>query len=412
MILKKYSRYVYFLLLISIITGCIPQPAPEQESISPPVRILLQTLTSKESISFTGSYYLLSEEARYEFGEQNKSLAVEPIPDGIHIYNSNRNLLYRNHFPIILEPVDPGSHFIIQGKEYAGEIHFMAASNDEIYIINKLPLEEYLKGVVPAEIFSTDHKYYQAIKAQAICARTYALKKIEENSGNPFDMQSSVADQVYAGFGKHAKLADQAVMETKGTILTFNTELVQVYYHSTCGGKLEAAQNLFSDTNIAYMRVGNDAIGDVFSCSASPYFRWIEKRTIEELDSTFYSHYGKSLFAELPKDTIDADFEVRVTGRTSGGRANTITISYADTLVELNGYEIRRFFAKTPRRYLPSNLFYFTQESDSTLNIYGAGNGHGVGLCQYGAINMAIRGFQFYHILGKYFPGTELARKY
>jgi stage II sporulation protein D len=412
MTLKKYSSYIYFLLLISIMTGCIPKPAPEKDNFSPPVRILLQTLTSKESISFTGSYYLLSEEARYEFGEQNKSLTVEPIPDGIHIYNSNRNLLYRNHFPIILEPVEPGSHFIIQGKEYAGEIHFMAATNDEIYIINKLPLEEYLKGVVPAEIFATDHQYYQAVKAQAICARTYALKKIAENFGNPFDMQSSVADQVYAGFGKHAKLADQAVMETNGTILTFNAEPVQVYYHSTCGGKLEAAQNLFSDTNITYMQVGNDAISDVFSCSASPYFRWIEKRTIEELDSTFYSHYGKSLFAEPPEDTIDAYFEVRVTGRTGSGRANSVTISYADTLVELNGYEIRRFFAKAPQRYLPSTLFYFTQESDSTLNIYGAGNGHGVGLCQYGAINMAIRGFQFYHILGKYFPGTELARKY
>ena len=412
MILKKYSSYVYFLLLISIMTGCIPQPAPEKESISPPVRILLQTLTSKEFISFTGSYYLLSEEARYEFGEQNKSLTVEPIPDGIHIYNSNRNLLYRSHFPIILEPVDPGSHFIIQGKEYAGEIHFMAATNDEIYIINQLPLEEYLKGVVPAEIFTADNKYYQAVKAQAICARTYALKKIAENSGNPYDMQSSVADQVYTGFNRHTRLADQAVMETKGTILTFNTELVQIYYHSTCGGKLEAAQNLFSDTNTTYMQVSNDAIGDVFSCSASPYFRWIEKRTIEELDSTFYSHYRKSLFAEPPEDTIDAYFEAQVTERTSGGRANTVTISYADTLVELNGYEIRRFFAKAPRRYLPSNLFYFAQESDTTLNIYGAGNGHGVGLCQYGAINMAIRNFQFYHILRKYFPGTELTRKY
>ena len=132
MTLKKKSSYAYFLLLISILTGCIPKPAPEKDSVSPPVRVLLQTLTSKESISFTGSYYLLSEEARYEFGEQNKSLIVEPIPDGIHIYNNNRNLLYRNHFPIILEPVDPGSHFIIQGKEYAGEIHFIAATNNEI----------------------------------------------------------------------------------------------------------------------------------------------------------------------------------------------------------------------------------------------------------------------------------------
>ena len=160
------------------------------------------------------------------------------------------------------------------------------------------------------------------------------------------------------------------------------------------------------------MQVNNDAVGKVFSCSASPYFRWIENRTIEELDSTFFVHYGKSLLQHPPKDTMDVNFEIKVTGRTSGGRAHAITIAYADTVVEINNYDIRRFFAKPPRTYLPSTLFYLTQDSDSTFSIRGAGNGHGVGLCQYGAINMALREFQYYHILGKYFPGTELVRIY
>jgi stage II sporulation protein D len=406
------TNSLLILSLIFIISGCIPQPKPETEISSPPVRILLTTLTSNEEISFSGLYYLVAEEAQYEFGEKNRELVVEPIPDGLRIYNNFRNLLYRNHYPIILKPADPNNHFIFKGKEYAGEIHFIPGDNGNIYIINRLSLEEYLKGVVPAEIFATNPQHYQAIKAQAICARTYAFKKINENSGKPYDLQASVADQAYDGYERHTGLADQAVRETKGTILTYKNKPAQIYYHSTCGGKLEAAHNLFSDTSLAYMQVANDALGDVFSCSASPYFRWIENRTIEELDSTFFANYGKSLFREIPKDTIDAYFEIKVTGRSSGGRANAITISYADTIVELKDYAIRRFFARSPKQYLPSTLFYLTQESDSSISILGAGNGHGVGLCQYGAINMSLRKFQFYHILGKYFPGTELLRIY
>jgi stage II sporulation protein D len=411
----KSNTLSYSLLILSlifIISGCIPQPQPEIESESPPARVLLNTLTSNEVISFTGLYYLVAEEAQYEFGEKNRNLVVEPIPDGLRIYNNYRNLLYRNHFPIVLKPADPNHHFIYKGKEYAGEIHFIPGKNGNIHIINRLSLEEYLKGVVPAEIFATKPQHFQAIKAQAICARTYALKKIKENAGKPYDLHASVADQAYAGYERHTGLADQAVQETKGTILTYNNKPAQIYYHSTCGGKLEAAHNLFSDSSMAYMQVANDAAGDVFSCSASPYFRWIENRSIEELDSTFFANYGKSLLQEPPQDTIDANFEIKVTGRSTGGRANAITISYADTLVELKDYDIRRFFAKSPKRYLPSTLFYLTQESDSSISILGAGNGHGVGLCQYGAINMSIRDFQFYHILGKYFPGTELLRIY
>ncbi len=412
MSLNKYSYHLAFALIISILAGCVPKPAPEQSRISPPVRVLLATLSANETISFTGTYFLSSEEAFYEFGEKNNSLMVEPLPNGIHIFNKNRNLLYRNHFPIILKPGEPTHHFIFKGKEYAGEIHFTQADDGSIYIINLLSLEDYLKGVVPAEIFSNDQRYYQAVKAQAICARTYAWKKINDKTNRLFDLQSSIADQAYTGFDRHTRLADQAVDETRGTILTYNGNPTQIYYHSTCGGKLEAAHNIFSDTSIAYMQISNDAINDVFSCSSSPYFRWIENRSLKDLDSTFYANYNKSLFMEPPPDTINAAFDIKVTERTTGGRANTITISYADTLVELQGYEIRRFFAKAPKSYLPSTLFYLTQESDTTLNINGAGNGHGVGMCQYGAMNMSIREFQFYHILGKYFPHTELARMY
>jgi len=288
----------------------------------------------------------------------------------------------------------------------------MPATDSSLYLINKLSLEEYLKSVVPAEIYATRQEYYQAVKAQAICARTYALSKLESGTSRPYDMAATVSDQVYGGLQRRTDLADQAVTETRGTILTFNGQLAPVYYHSTCGGRTESAVNLWPGNDPAYMRTGTDAVSDVFSCSASPYFRWTENRTLAELDSAFAVKYGRSMLHEAPIDTTDLHFEMQVTKRTDGGRVSELSLAWADTLVTLSNYEIRRFLAKPPKSYLPSNLFFISQPTDTTLQINGAGNGHGVGMCQFGAMNMSQRGFQYYHILGKYFPGTMLTRKY
>ena len=89
-----------------------------------------------------------------------------------------------------------------------------------------------------------------------------------------------------------------------------------------------------------------------------------------------------------------------------------LKIEYADTSFILNNYEIRRLLGWPPGNSLKSNLFYFDQSSDSTLTLFGGGFGHGVGMCQWGAMNMSERGFKYYHILSKYFPGTILMRAY
>jgi len=410
--LNLYYKSVLLLLALAYLSSCTPKIIDETLDKSPQVKVLLATLNKIDTLMFTNSYFLVSEEARYELGERNNKLIIEPIKDGIHLFNENRNLLYRNHFPIILQPANENHHFIFRGRAYSGTIIFIPTTDNSIHLINKLPIEDYLKGVVPAEIYATKQDYYQAVKAQAICARTYALEKLENPSGLPYDLVASVSDQVYSGHDKHTRLSDQAVTETRGIVVTFNEKLAPVFYHSTCGGKLEAAQNLWPDKQLTYMQTGIDAVSEVYSCSASPYFRWIENRTIEEFDSSFSAKYGKSMLMNSTIDTVDLNFEMNISSRTSGGRVDEITIAYADTNVTLSGYEVRRFFADASSDYLPSNLFYFSQPNDSTVSIIGAGNGHGVGMCQFGAINMSARDFQYYHILNKYFPGTVLIRKY
>jgi stage II sporulation protein D len=418
---KKLFRIRYFLLLtfnfllfIFYFEACTPlvkKPVSEATQ-GPSVSVLLSTIESKDSLSFSGRFILHSEEARYEFGENNRNLNIIPLTDGIQLYNQNRNLLYRQNIPILLEPADATSRFIFHGHTYAGSIYFQPTNEGSVYLINKILLEDYLSGVVPAEIPAIRKDDFEAIKSQAICARTYALNRIVEKSDTFYDVKATVADQVYGGFDRHSALADQAIEETHGVIITYNDQPATVYYHSTCGGHLESALNVWPINPVPYLEGGNDAVSDIYSCSASPYFRWLETRSFTELDSLFELQFKKGRLKDTVEDTIQVNIDLHVVERNSSGRVSDLQISSADTTVTLSGYEIRHFFKDKNGVSLPSTLFYMSQPDDSTLTIHGGGYGHGVGMCQFGALYMARRGFMHYHIINKYFPGTKLVRKY
>jgi stage II sporulation protein D len=401
--------YLAFLLVLA---GCIPSVKSPETNAGPDIRVLLATLNESRGLTFTDKYFLKSEEARYEFDTRNRSITVTPFVDGIQIHNENRNFFYRNNVPVVLKPSDETGHFIFDGKEYAGTLRLETAADSSVYVINILPLEEYLKGVVPAEIPSLKSEQFQAVKAQTICARTYALRAINKSSDKPYDVQGSTIDQVYGGFKQHTPSADRAVEETRGMILTYNGQPATVYYHSTCGGKTESAAEIWPENSAPYLRTETDAVSNMFSCIASPYFRWTETKTLVDLDSAFNRLFGKSLIQTPVRDTVHIEWNMQITGRSASGRVQELQVNYADTGVVLSDYEIRRLLAPAGKLYLPSTFFYLSQTDDSTLVIHGAGNGHGVGMCQYGALNMARRGFQYYHILSKYFPETLIKRFY
>jgi stage II sporulation protein D len=403
------------LLLTFYFTACTPlvkKPVSETTSAGLSVRVLLSTIESRDSLIFSGRYMLHSEEARYEFGQKNNLLYILPLTNGLQLYNQNRNLLYKEHFPIILEPADPNSHFVYRGRSYTGSISFHPAGEKAVNLINTLLLEDYLSGVVPAEIPSTKNENFEAVKAQAICARTYALERIEGNNKQDYDLKATIADQVYEGLNRQTQLANQAIEETRGVVVTYNGQPATVYYHSTCGGKLESAKNVWLGSSSPYLEEGYDSVSDIYSCSVSPYFRWLETRSFVELDSLFEIKYDKGRLAIPVEDTTELHLNLQITKRNSSGRVSDLEIAYGDTSVMLTGYEIRHFFKDKNGKSLPSNLFYLEQSNDSTLAIHGGGFGHGVGMCQYGALYMAQHGFMHYHIINKYFPGTKLVRKY
>jgi stage II sporulation protein D len=394
------------------LSSCMPRAGKAPLLAGPDIRVLLGSITDRDTLIFDTDYYLRSEEAEYEFGSRNRSITVRTLTGGLQLFNENRNLLYRDRFPVVLKPADGAGRFRFRGGQYEGTLILQAAENSTVLVINLINVESYLKGVVPAEIFSIRDEDLQAVKAQAICARTYALKHIAEKKDKYFDLTSGTSDQVYGGYARHTTLADQAVEDTRGVVITDKDTLATVYYHSTCGGETEAGNNVFPIGETSYLKTAPDIIGDRFACSFSPYFRWTETRTIEQLDSALQVHYNLTYLQDLVSDTTTVRFTAQVTRRSSGGRVQEMTLSLGDTILVLSGYEIRRFLALPPDRYLKSNLFYLDPLNDSTLVIHGAGFGHGVGLCQYGALGMSREGLQYFHILHKYFPTTVLTKKY
>lgn len=405
------ARIFYFIILSFILFwGCIPPPSqpPTQDVLS--VRVLLAEISNMDSMLFGDDYSLKSEEALYDFGSSNRKIYINPLKNGIQIFNANRNLIYKNEFPIVIQPVAQTAKFVFRNIPYRGSVIFEQATPSSIYLINKLPLEDYLKGVVPFEIISTKENYYQAVKAQAICARTYAYDRIVNPRSKMFDLYGSVMDQVYSGYSNKYPLANRAVDETRNTILLYEGQPAKIFYHSTCGGSLESPDKVWDTGEIPFLKARKDIIGEQFACRASPKFRWQEYRTLEQLDSSFALMFNIQPLKKNPEDTLNINMRLKILNRTNSGRIDSLLLSHRDTTVILCGNLIRKFFAWPPGGYLWSNLFTIHQASDTTIVLNGGGYGHGVGLCQYGAMQMAADGYQYFSILIHYFPDIILGK--
>lgn len=404
-------RYLSVMVAL-LLFGCQPYLKQPTSHPAPQVRVLLTNISIIDSIRFTGSFLLHSEEADYELGKQNALIYLSVSAGGFRLFNQNRIFTFRNGDIITLKPKLPGNSFSFRGNQYFGNISLRKEKDTELSFINVLDLETYLNGVVPSEMPSSKPGYLEALKAQAICARTYALKKMVSRKNEPFDLFADVWDQVYRGLSAETALASQAVHATAGDVLMFNDSLATVFYHSTCGGLTESVQSVWPGYNYPYLQSSKDIIGSEFACTVSPLYRWQRSFSLSDLDSVFNLKYHKSFLKQTVKDTTSLTLKTQVLSRTPQGRVQQMRISYGDTVVTLQGYDIRRFFSTQKEGDLRSRFFSIFS-TDSAITIRGGGYGHGVGMCQWGALNMSEKGFKYYDILvNKYFKGTYLKKVY
>ncbi|HXU12399.1 MAG TPA: SpoIID/LytB domain-containing protein, partial [Candidatus Binatia bacterium] len=164
-----------------------------------------------------------------------------------------RNFLTEND-RVLIQPVRAGALLRVDESQYRGGLEARVTRAGNLQIINELDMEEYLRGVVPNEMGPGVYPELQALKAQAIAARTYIIANFGLFSEDGYDVCDSPQCQVYKGAGTENPLTDQAVQETRGLVLTFNGQPIHALYTSTCGGHTEDGQLIFPEEKGPYLK--------------------------------------------------------------------------------------------------------------------------------------------------------------
>lgn len=315
-------------------------------------------------------------------GRRLESVAVRAVPQGLAVGEQ-----VVPFFGVKIEPASDAA-ISLNGKRLRGTIEIVRQQNLTLLVINHVALEDYLRGVLSKE--APDYWPLESLKAIAIAARTYALYQRLTKTTNAFDVSGDVMSQDYGGKTAERANTTRAVKATRGLVLTADGALFPPFYHSTCGGATEHAR-VMGPFNVTPLQGGVVCT----ACSASPFYRWQRRLTKADVGWALrQSRYG----------SIGPILDMQVTKRTPTGRAETITIRGRNRNVALSGYEFRALFGFERIRSPQLTI----QSHGDTFFIDGAGWGHGVGLCQWGAAELSRRGLSAREILAFYYPGATL----
>ncbi|ACI21894.1 MULTISPECIES: SpoIID/LytB domain-containing protein [Thermodesulfovibrio] len=269
---------------------------------------------------------------------------------------------------------------IVNGSAYHGEIEIWKG-NEGYFLINVIQLEDYVKGVVASEVGI--HWPEEALKAQAVLARTYAVAHILRNrTKNFYDVTSSVFHQVYKE-DEGTEEVEKAVRETKGQILSYNGEPVMAFYHACSVEKTEEPKEVFGK-EYPYLKSVE------VPSTPSPYTLWEKKISFEILEKVL----------SMTKISY-----VKIASYTTTGRVKELEFSDGKNKKLVKATELRRLLQWTA---LPSTMITSIRIEDDGIVFEGKGYGHGVGMCQWCAFQMAQEGKNYKEILQYFYPGTEI----
>jgi len=296
---------------------------------------------------------------------------------------------------------------------YRGSIRFVPTGSDQFAVVNVVDIEDYLLGVVGAEMYSSWRK--SALRAQSIASRTYALYQVYMgnvdglSSGDRrfWDVKNTQASQVYAGLAAENQRVTQAVRQTAGIVLAYGPKgrekIFPTYYSAICGGHTQNAAKVFGQ-NIKPL-AGRPC---TYCKKISPEekYNWpsviIKKKWIS---NQLIKRYPE--FAELKKIV-----DVRIAGKSYYGRVEKVELTGSNQKrAYLSGEDFRLVVCRAGKKLLSS--WYQTTDLGQSLRFEnGRGWGHGVGLCQWGSQQMAKEGKNSVEILRYYYPGATLVKGY
>lgn len=302
-------------------------------------------------------------------------VSIKPGKDGVVVDGVNyRQLIF-----------SAPSAVYVNGKPYRGVAEISSADKG-LLVVNELALEDYLVGLINCEISSAWP--IDAIKAQAVIARTYALKRKEVRKNASYHLESTVIDQVYDGCLVEDSRAHRGVSETAGEILTFNGSIIQAFYHSACGGKTEASENVWG-ASLSYLKGV-----DCQYCLTSTSSMWMQKLALRDIEEKLRAAgFNAAGITDVKPGT-----------RNSRGRLKHVLIVSSRGELSVTGEQFRRALGYG----VIKSTNFSVRVSNGEAGFSGSGNGHGVGLCQWGSKQRAQDGFSYEEILSYYYPGTTI----
>ena len=310
---------------------------------------------------------------------------------------------------MIARPLATSGSVGFGGRRYRGDL-MVIATDGGMLVVNRLPMDDYLRGVVPLEIGTSAVADASAVEAQAVTARSYAVTHLA-GASRPFDMRATVADQVYGGSGVETNVGNLAVASTSGLVLLYAGRVVNAPYFSTCGGTTAEPQDVWRTRGEPYLqRVSDQVPGSArFYCDNAPKYRWTQSFGRDALRERLLQYVRT-----LPGARRDFAIvrHVGVTDVTPAGRVAVLTVETDRGTIALRGNEMRSALRLASGELLYSTYFSVDETAGrdgvEQLTLRGGGNGHGVGMCQSGAIGRARAGQDFRTILRTYYPGTTV----
>ena len=366
------------------------------------IRVSMQGLIPAESLLMGSSIELYDENKKIAFVKSGNTINCFYEDGQAKLVISDQSFLGEK---FTLSSANNDDIIKLNGKRYRGKIKILVSGNS-ISIINALSLEDYVKGVLAKEMpTGKGTENLEALKALAVCVRTYAIQKMKDGKVY-FDIYADTRDQVYGGVDDESPITNEATDETQNLILKYDGNPAIIFYHSTCGGYTESAENVFTKEPIPYLITVKD--GDEPNCVISPRFNWEEKYS-RELIIDRLKNYS---LIENKNYTLE---DISVISRFNSGRVKELEINLIDDsgdeqLLVLRGNEIRSIIRNADgKSILWSNMFDVSTYSNYII-LTGKGFGHGVGLCQWGAISLSKKGWSYDEILSHYYPGTNTER--
>jgi len=342
--------------------------------------------------------------------EPGETIAMTVVDEAGSVVGRTR---YGLQPPVVVRAAD-GGVVEVHGTTYRGAILVQRAGRGGLTFVNRLGMEDYLLGVVPRETGEVDAAAYEAVKAQAVAARTYAVAHLGGRAALGFDVYPGTQDQVYGGVAAEREMISRAVRETAGEVATYGGRAIDAYYHSTCAGRTAAIDEVWNVRPVPYLVSVEDVdprTGEAWD-RASSRFTWTERWTQAQLVSVLNRTLADSLRGRRIREIEDMD----VLSRTQSGRVRALRIDTDAGSFTVGRDRVRWILAPARGGILNSSKFDVRLERSggevAAVVAAGGGWGHGIGMCQVGAMGRARAGQDYRTILEAYYPGIRIERMY